>query len=238
VKLGTLPITQELQVPAHIFPDAALERSLLSISDICNQDLTVTLTRHELKVIDANGHIAFTSQKAPNEKRWTIPQQLFFFNYNNEASECNVVITHQYNADHVKHAHAALRSPTINSLIRALRKGWIRTMPRLTLAMVNANLPLSIATARGNLDLNRQSARHRKSTVAATIVASNNDASLATSCESDEEAEAVDKQHEAATASISTVSVEELTNHSDLAGRLPYTSQKGNSYILVSNYNG
>ncbi len=85
-----------------------LERSLLSISDICNQDLTVTLTRHELKVIDANGHIAFTSQKASNEKLWTIPQQLFFSNYKNEASECNAVITHQYNADYVKHAHAAL----------------------------------------------------------------------------------------------------------------------------------
>ena len=65
------------------------------------------------------------------------------------------VINHQHNADLVAFYHATLGSPPIASLIKALSRGYLRTLPRLTAKLASSNKPVSIATAKGHLDMTR-----------------------------------------------------------------------------------
>ena len=56
-------------------------------------------------------------------------------------------------ADMVLFYHAALGSPTVSTLKRAISRGYLRKLPQLTLEAVSANPPVTVATAKGHLDL-------------------------------------------------------------------------------------
>jgi hypothetical protein len=93
----------------------------------------------------------------------------------------------------------------------------------------------------GHTDLNRQSSRHRANSNAAVVTASTYKQETAYRCATDDEEELsdVDESHESTAAYITMMPIEQLDiNHSDLAGRFPYQSTKGNCYLLVSNYHG
>ena len=57
---------------------------------------------------------------------------------------------------YVKFTHASFGSPAISTLLRAIRKGYLLTLPRLTSALVCKHLPNTVATALGHLDRRRQ----------------------------------------------------------------------------------
>ena len=137
-------------IKAHIFNDQHLQRSLISMSDITNLGYTVELSVQNLK-IKLNGNTILTTDKEPDNKLWTMPIT--------NTSSCNWAVHHQPNAEYISFIHATYGSPPIKTLLDAVKKGYLRTVPRITTRMITLNPPVSDATAKGHLDLNRQ---HRK----------------------------------------------------------------------------
>jgi len=52
--------------------------------------------------------------------------------------------------------HASFGSPVLSTLLRALRKGYLSSIPRFTAALVSKYSPYTVATATGHLDQRRQ----------------------------------------------------------------------------------
>ena len=162
VATGELHLSDRIApIEAHVFGNDDLNRTLIAVADICATGCNTTLTQNDITV-SHNGEIVVHSMKAPTDKLWpiTLPSQRATATQPHTA---NNVVTHQHNADYVAFVHASLCSPPVESLAKALRAGFLSNLPRLTPKMLTDNMPMSIATAKGHLNRNRQSQRHRVS---------------------------------------------------------------------------
>jgi hypothetical protein len=218
---GIIPITtgeDELPITAHVFDDDQLDRTIISLADFCNRGCTATFTATSALITHGTKTI-IKSSKAPEQKLWPIDLDKL---KDIPESEAHVAISHNFNADYVNFWHACLGSPPVSTLIRALRAGYLQSLPRLTARMVSDNPPQSLATAQGHLDLVRQ--QHRQH-----LSINNHD-------------EVIDdgSENNMGTTGQAYI-VAEILNisdivHSDLTGRFPVSSRTGNNYILVSVY--
>jgi hypothetical protein len=77
------------------------------------------------------------------------------------SQQCHRVLHHESQAERVAFYHAALGSPAIPTFINCIRRGYI-TLPGLTAAMIQRNLPNPIAMSRGHLDALRKNLRSTK----------------------------------------------------------------------------
>jgi hypothetical protein len=102
--------------------------------------------------------------------------------------------------------------------IQAIEKGHFATWPGLTASLVRKHLPKSIATVKGHLNQQRKNLRSTKATKSEPI------ADLSPSTDIPNE-----RSHHVFAATI------EITGQisTDLTGRFPTTSSRGNKYILV-----
>ena len=62
------------------------------------------------------------------------------------------VVHNELNANFVKWWHASLGSPTINTMLDAIKLGALRNIERLTTKIVRQNPPHTMATAMGHLE--------------------------------------------------------------------------------------
>src|SRR5690606_11856080 len=135
VGTGTLGIKGLPNIPAHIFHDENLDRSLVSLSDYTNRGCTTQLTATDLTV-HPNGETVLVGVKRPSEKLWgmiidrdTLDLQRVFqspAHFGGEklgtmyaaevdtslamgASMSNMV-SHQYDAEFVSYVHACFGS--------------------------------------------------------------------------------------------------------------------------------
>ena len=58
-----------------------------------------------------------------------------------------------FDASYVAYHHRSFGPPTISTLLKAARRGWLPHLPRLTARLVMQNPPLPPATSFGHLDL-------------------------------------------------------------------------------------
>ncbi len=223
-------------IPAHIFRDEDLNRSLVSLVDYCDKGCSVQLTSTDITITDTANNIVLQSVKRPEARLWTIPTRSAAATHSTvqamsstqEASAatimaaCHNVIRHELNAERVAFYHACFGSPAPVAFVTALQRGYIN-IPYLTAAMVSANLPNSMATAKGHLDLIRQGLRSTTPAPSVPLIALADDTSL-------------DPTPFAALVA-KTISISDI-NHSDLTGRFPQVSRRGNQYLLVSYFNG
>jgi hypothetical protein len=139
------------------------------------------------------------------------------------------VIRHELDAQRVAFWHAAFGSPPISTLHRALQRGYLRGIPQFTDKMLMANMPNSKATARGHLDMTRQGQHSTKpnsvSSRPATVITPTVEEILS------------DEEDRSDVLLLKLFPMADI-NHSDLTGRFPVTSRKGNNYLLVSTYHG
>lgn len=179
---GWLPVHPSVApIKAHIFGDKELDRSLISLSDYTNRDCKVELTKTAIEILSPDGVVVLRGAKTPTDKLWTIdfadllpaaPSAACAISESHEVPESVAlllfaepltgraynVVSHQYNADFVAYWHACMGSPPIKSFLQAVSRGYIN-IARLTTAMIRANLPHSIATAKGHLNLHKQGYR-------------------------------------------------------------------------------
>ena len=136
--------TTTIALPAHIFEDQALGQSLFSISDITKQDYTATFRKNGLYLYHDNDLVHF-SPKTTDATAWTLPIQ-------RPLEHANAVISLPSDKKFVEFTNASLGSPVQSTLLRAVRKGYLSTMPRLTSELLCRHPSNTVATAMGHLD--------------------------------------------------------------------------------------
>ena len=219
-------------VPAHIFNDCDLQQSLLSLSDLCKQGCTITLTDKAL-TISTNNRPSLSFPKDPRASLWSIPFAEQTINQNLIPHLASNVIHHQLDADFVAFWHAALGSPPVETLLYALRRGYLQSIPRLNTKMVYDNKPQSIATSKGHLDLQRSGIKSTKPTSSRKTIVKQSINNL----REDDQILDSDKKEEDNLMYCRTTNLEDAINE-DATGRFPHISARGHQYILITVYHG
>jgi len=229
-------------IQAQIFGDNDLHASLISVSDLTKQGCTVMFKSNSLDIVQPSGQI-ISYPKNLTDKLWTIPLQSTTLDQlasksdpsstSSNHSYINAAVHHQINAEYVKYAHATMGSPSLSTFINAIARGYFNNFPRLTVEMVNTNPPITIATAAGHLDQQRQIIRAQGPSGAAiqapmTVVPIDRENSL----------NILPLPARADPDHLIYAKVWDLNDdiHVDLMGKFPYLSQRGNQYILVSTF--
>jgi Reverse transcriptase (RNA-dependent DNA polymerase) len=207
-------------VLCHIFMDDVLNTSLLSIAQLCRMGCVATFSAHSATVT-YNDLPVLSAQKLADDNLWMLPN----FPSPTSSSAANAAYALSTDAAFVKYTHAAFGSPSISTFEKAVRRGYLKSYPRLTPALLTAHPPHSIATAQGHLDQHRQGQNSTK--VPHTLF---------TLDDTDDDTVATDAPTQA-TAYTQVVLMSD-TLHSDLTGRFPVTSHNGAQYIFVSVLDG
>lgn len=220
---GTLPINgTNIELPAYIFPDDVLQNSLVSFSALCNADCTITLTKTAVLVVYQNT-VIFRGSKTATDTLWLIDLDKLCFGP--VCSLANLSIKLTTDAEFVAFVHATFGSPPSSTFLTAARAGWTNGYPRITASIIAANLPNSIATAKGHLDQTRQRNKRRLSI---TTVESSTSIDTVPPPANVEESNDV---------YVQCIPLTDLA-HVDLTGRFPLCSRIGNQYVLVFCWDG
>ena len=211
---GTPPVALPALVSKHI------TTSLIALAPICDLGYQVLLSSDRLDLIQ-HGAVVATAPKAPSDRLWSFPAMQL----QPPDTTSNYIVSHQLNAELVAFYHAALGSPPISSLITAVQRGFLRSIPGLTVERIRKNPPKSPATDRGHMQRLRQGLRSTSSSDMASPPADLGDQ---------------DTQLDSADTCITHVfSVADQRHaYSDATGRLPLASRHGSEYILVSVLDG
>ena len=205
-----------LPVPltAHIFPDASLDTSLVSISELCNNGCIATFTNEDMHVTK-DGLTVLHHRKDKSDHLWNVqlPSPT-------AATSASAILRSDTDASFATFIHTTLGSPALSTLLRAVRKGYLSSYPRLTATMVTSYLSLTAATARGHLDQHRQGLD-----------------STSLDDHPDDSDEADHPPLPRGTVFTKTLSLSQ-TAHSDLTGRFPVKALSGAEYVFISVLDG
>ena len=204
----------------YIFRNNELRQSLFGLSRLCSQGCTINFTINTVTVTN-NGAMVLRGQRLPTDSLWTVPLPVPAIMSTDVTA--NAVISIPSDAAFIRFAHATLGSPSISTLLRALRAGYLQSFPRLTAQLVSNHPPHTIPTAKGHLDQHRQGI---DSTTDDAINTSTTHAPVSSP-----------NDHESHTVYVKTILASD-TNHSDLTGRFPVVSLTGNQYLFISTMDG
>jgi hypothetical protein len=110
--------------------------------------------------------------------------------------------------------HKALFSPTRAAMLQAVKDGHLITWPGLTEDAINKHLKLTPATAMGHMNQRRQNIR-------------------STSKEPTEKQQSPDPDLGSKTHLVYAVLADQAQLYTDLMGKFPVRSSKGNSYVML-----
>jgi hypothetical protein len=110
------------------------------------------MKKDELTKVIQDIDIDVINHKKISDRAWIIPLRPI----TEETKLINHVVHNELNANFVKWWHASLGSPTISTMLEAIRLGALRNIERLTTKIVRKNPPHTMATAMGHLDNTRQ----------------------------------------------------------------------------------
>ena len=208
----------------HIFQD--LTGSLLSIGLLCDAGFDVIFNKHNVKVKNA-GTTIMSGKRI--DKLWMVDlnasrnegegKDTDDLQTSEENGKTAQMIAHTTHAELVKYIHATMGAPTIPTLMTAVQRGYINP-PGITVEMIRKNQPISVATAKGHLNMVKQGLRSTKE-----VNVEDEQDYFPQKC-------VFQEKHVVITPKI--ISIEELQSlHVDLAGRFPYKSKRGHQYIAV-----
>jgi hypothetical protein len=215
--------TAELNIPelnaaasiAHVFPGMA-NHSLLSVGQLCNEGYIVTFKNSSVTICNPQEFQILSGARDLNTGLWRInlrtdKQQL-------QHSVANNVYELRNTGALVHYLHKALFSPTKSALLQAVKNGHLVTWPGLTEEAINIHLKLTPATAMGHMNKRLQNIRSTSKTpiTAAIDDVPETNTDLGT------------KTH-----LVCVVLVDQGQLYTDLTGKFPVRSSKGNSYVMV-----
>ena len=222
---GQLPLSNTLSTEAkkaHVL-DELLSASLLSLGQICDDNCNIVLTKEKLIIYKDNNIIA-TGTRNKTDGLWDIPLT------KNDADlrhKLNIIIiknkTKQQLANYL---HGCCFAPKSSTFIRAIKNGNFISWPGLDSTIIDKHLVPSIATAKGHLDQERKNLQSTKTPM--TPAPSDND-------DTDDffPTPTVDNEKTHDVCAIITPFDPKSTAYSDLTGRFPHKSSRGNEYLLV-----
>jgi hypothetical protein len=211
--------TSELDIPelnaaasnAHVFPGMA-NHYLLSVGQLCDEGYIVTFKQASVTICDSKQSQILSGPRDLNTGLWRINLKQTD-NHKPEPIANNVYELRNTGAL-VHYLHKAIFSPTKSAMLQAVKNGHLITWPGLTEDATNKHLKLSPATAMGHMNLRRQ---HIISTSKSPIEKQPTpDTDLGT------------KIH-----LVYAVVVDQGQLYTDLTGKFPVRSSKGNSYVMV-----
>jgi hypothetical protein len=118
----------------------------------------------------------------------------------------------------VNYLHKALFSPTKSALLQAVKNGHLVTWPGLTEAAINKHLKLTPSTAMGHMNQRRQNIRSTSKKPITTDI---------------EDVTTPNMNSGTKTHLVYAVLVDQGHLYTDLTGKFPVRSSKGNSYVMV-----
>jgi hypothetical protein len=211
--------TAELEIPelnaaaykAHVFPGMA-NHSLLSAGQLCDEGYIVTFKQASVTICDFEKSQILSGPRDLNTGLWRINLKQTY-NHIPEPIANNVYELRNTGAL-VHYLHKALFSPNKSAMLQAVKDGHLLTWPGLTEDAINKHLKLTPATAMGHMNQRRQNIR---STSKAPI----------------EKQPTPDTYLGTKTHLVYAVIVDKGQLYTDLTGKFPVRSSKGNSYVMV-----
>jgi hypothetical protein len=211
--------TAELNIPepnaaaskAHVFPGMA-NHYLLSVGQLCNGGYIVTFKNASVTVCNSQNFQILSGPRDLDTGLWHINlrrdnQQVHQPVANNVYELCNKGAL-------VYFFHKALFSPTKSALLQAVKNGHLITWPGLTEDAIHKHLKLTPATAMGHMNQRRQSIRSTSKAPIADVPPTDTDLGTKTHL-------------------VYAVLLDQGQLYTDLTGKFPVRSSKGNSYVMV-----
>ena len=129
--------------------------TLISLSQLCDDDCIAIFSKYDVKVLKHN-NIIITGKRMPNGL-WSLPLTEPSVSHPPTLSptvhQANAILrTDKPKRELAVYLHAALGSPAPSTLLRAIRRGHLTTIPGLTVNLISKHLPKSIATTLGHQD--------------------------------------------------------------------------------------
>jgi hypothetical protein len=211
--------TAELNIPeldaaasiAHVFPGMA-NHSLLSVGQLCNKGYIVTFRNDSVTICDPQEFQILSGTRDLDTGLWRI--NLRKYNQQLQQSVANNVYKLLNTEALVHNLHKALFSPTKYEVLQAVKNGHIVTWSSLTEEAIHKHLKLTPATAMVHMNQRRQNIRSTYKTRIEDVPPT--DTNLST------------KTH-----LVYAVLVDQGQLYTDLTGKFPVRSSKGNSYVMV-----
>lgn len=231
--LGSIPITHPKcpNITAYLVPDLA-SHNLISIGQFCDAGCTALFTASDLR-ISFEDQIIATGTRDPTSRLWhlhldspstpTLPPTTPTPPQSIAAAQ----ITNEHNAKAspaqlVAFAHGALFSPTLSTLTRALKLGYLANFPGLTLRRLKKHPPISPAMIKGHMDHTR---KNRQSTRPQTLLAP----------DTDESTNFPKQLSDGRRTHFLFTDIQEITGKtfSDQTGALPIPSSSGHTHQMI-----
>jgi hypothetical protein len=211
--------TAELEIPelnaaaskAHVFPGMA-NHYLLSVGQLCDKGYIVTFKQALVTICDSEKSQILSGPRGLNNRLWHMNLK----QTNNHIPEpiANNVYELYNTGALVHYLHKALFSPMKSAMLQAVKDGHLITWPGLTEDTINKHLKLTPATAMGHINQRRQNIR---STSKAPV----------------EKQPTTDTALGTKTHLLYAVLVDQGQLYTDLTGKFPVRSSKGNEYVMV-----
>ena len=232
--LPTLPLAAR---HAHVFPD--LIGSLISIGVLTDHGMTALYDATTVTIYSGKTAV-LRGLRSPDNRLW-------FFDLAAATSPDPPPAVHSAaamfpsNSTHMQIVawyHATLGSPAVPTMLAAVDRGYVK-FPGLTAAMIRKYPPQAVATSQGHLDQRKQGLQSTKSQPSAPPTAVGTTvAALEEEIESDLHPAATVPQPPAHTPTVVLTRVVTVPPRSgkratDLTGRYPRPSKRGNQYCMV-----
>jgi hypothetical protein len=211
--------TAEMDIPelnaaaskAHVFPGMA-NHSLLSVGQLCDEGYIVTFKQASVTIHNSKKAPILNGPRDLHTGIWRINLKQTN-NHIPEPIENSVYELHSTGAL-VHYLHKSLFSPTKSAMLQAVKDGHLITWPGLTEDSINKHLKLTPATAMGHMNQRRQNIRSTSKTPI-------------------ENSPTPDADVGSKTHLVYAVVVDQGQLYTDLTGKFPVRSSKGNSYVMV-----
>lgn len=196
--------------------------SLISIGQLCDAGCTATVDKDKIN-ISYNEQVVLSGHRSDETTLWHLA-------YNPGNTDQHSAIPYYANAsvgtnttaNIVQFFHAAMFSPTIDTLYKAFTLGYITNVPGVTAAAIKKYPPFSTATVKGHLDQTRKNVRSTKShTEHSETIEELFPLQLTTT------------EHNKANFCYTTIFEPTGKVYSDQTGNFQYTSSKGNNLLVI-----
>jgi hypothetical protein len=211
--------TADLDIPelnaaaskSHVFPGMA-HHSLLSVGQLCNEGYIVTFQQDTVIICNSENSKLLSGPRDVTTGLWRI--NLKQTNKHIPNPIANNVYELRNAGALVHYLHKALFSPTKSAKLQAVKDGHLITWSSLMQDAINKHFTLTPATVMGHMNQRRQNIR-------------------STSKASTEKQQSPDTDLGAKTHLVYAVVVDQGQLYTDLTGKFPARSSKGNSYVMV-----
>jgi hypothetical protein len=193
------------------------DNSLLSVGQLCNEGYSFTFTIDNVTIFNKIGKEILKGNIYLDAGLWCI--NLRKDNQHNTIASSNNVYELRNTGELVNYLHKAMFIPTKSALVKAVKQGHLATWPGLTDDAINTHLKLTPVTAMRHMNQKRQKIR---STSKAVAITSDLEDTTVTPAGNG------DKTH-----FFYAAVIDQGQLYTDLTGRFPQLSSKGNCYVMV-----